>query len=134
MAQGHGKDAYFSMDDTGGTPTDVSVYFDSISGLPGGIDMANVTTFTLEDPTFLAGLSSVTTVTMNGPYDSTFDGYVGTDTQKKTARSCVYGPVGNATPKWAFEAFISGYEIVAATTDAARMNVTLTVTGAKTRS
>ena len=134
MSTAHGKDAYFSMDDTANTPTDVSAYFDNVTGLPGGIDLANVTTFGAEDPSFIAGLTSVTTVTLSGPYDSTFDGLVGTDTQKKTARSCVYGPGGNATPKWSFEAFISGYEIPASVSDADRMTLTLTVTGAKTRS
>lgn len=133
MAQGHGKDLYFNMDDTAGSPTDISAYVDSVDGLPGEIEMADVTTATAEDHAYQAGLGKAV-VTLRGPYDSTLDGYVGTFTQRKTARTCIYGPAGNATPKWTFEAFISGYTIPAVVTDASRFSMTLTVTGALTRS
>lgn len=134
MAQAHGKDAYLNMDDTGGSPTDVSSYIDTMSGLPGAIEMADVTTVTLEDHAFIAGLDGVKQIRIGGPFDSTFDALVGTSTQRKTARTVVYGPNGNATPKWTGEAFISEYDIVAAATDAVRFTAVLTVTGAMTRS
>jgi len=134
MAPSHGKDSYFSLDDTADSPTDVSAYFDSITGLPGGIEMADVTTFTAEDHSFIAGLDAVKTISLSGPYNSTFDGLVGTSTQRKVARDFIYGPGGNATPKWAGSCFISGYETPASTTDAVRMTVTLQVSGAVTRS
>lgn len=134
MAQSHGKDAYFNLDDTAGSATDISAYVDSVSGLPGSIELADVTTFTAEDHAFLAGLGGPITVSLSGPYDSTLDGYVGTFAQRKTARTFVYGPGGNATPKWTGEAFISGYETPAQVTDAARYSLELTVTGAVGRS
>jgi len=134
MAQGHGKDFYFNMDDTGGTPTDVSAYLDGCDGLPGEIEMADVTTATFEDHAYIAGLTAPVDVTLSGPYDSTFDALVGTTTQRKTARTCVYGPGGNATPKWTFEGFISRYVTPAVVTDAARMSLVIRVTGTITRS
>jgi hypothetical protein len=98
------------------------------------VELADVTTATAEDHAFLAGLTGVTDVTLTGPYDSTLDGYVGSTTQRKTARTCVYGPVGNATPKWTFEGFIVSYVTPSQVTDASRMKMTIRVTGTNTRS
>ena len=134
MSQSHGKDLYFNMDDTGGSPTNISVYVDGVDGLPGDIELADVTTATLEDHAFLAGLTAPVDVTITGPFDTVLDGYVGTTTQRKTARTCIYGPGGNATPLQTFEGFITGYKTPAVVTDAARFSMTIRVTGAITRS
>jgi hypothetical protein len=41
----HGKDAVFSIDDSGGTLRSVKVYLNQVSGLPGARALSEVTAF-----------------------------------------------------------------------------------------
>ena len=125
MANVHGKDTTFSIDDTGGSPTDVSAYVDT-SSLSRAIELADTTAYGDEDRTFIAGLASAT-IPIGGPWDATFDGYVGTTTQQKVARTFSY-VFGGVT--YSGEAFIENYTVDNPVGDKVAWSANLQVTGA----
>ena len=123
MAFTHGKDIYFQLDNTADSLTDVTAYVDSVSGLPGSIDMADVTTFGEEDKVVLPGTGGAT-FTVSGPWDSTFNGYIGTQAQRKVSRGYEYGPGGNSGVKISGECYIAGYDVSGSKTSAVRYTAT----------
>lgn len=45
MAFAHGKDAVFSLDDSGGTLRSIKIYLNQVSGLPGARALSEITAF-----------------------------------------------------------------------------------------
>jgi len=92
MAFLHGSNAFIQVDDSGGTPTDISAYVTSVDGFPGDVASHDVTTFGKDTIARAAGLKD-TKITLNGVHDPTCEavlagalGIVGTVT---------YGPAGS---------------------------------------
>ena len=133
MANVHGKDAYFQIDNTSGSLTDISAYLDT-SSLAQTIETADTTAYGDEDRTYIAGLATGS-IPLGGPWDATLDGYFGTTTQKKVARSWVFGPAGSTggLVKYSGEAVITGYSVDPPVGDRVSWSANLLVSGAITR-
>ncbi len=70
MARGHGKNAVFKIDDSGGTLRDISPHVHAVSGLPGGRNLGDVTAFGDGGERSMPGLASAS-FTVTGFADST---------------------------------------------------------------
>lgn len=96
----HGKDAVFSLDDSGGTLRDVMIYLNQVTGLPGARALSEVTAFTDQGTKSIPGLANVT-FSIAGHFDATATTGIFTvlnslRTATATA-SFAYGPEGNTT-------------------------------------
>lgn len=70
MAFVHGKNSVFKIDDSGGTLRTLTTYVDTVSGLPGGRELATVTAFGDSGTKSIPGLQNVT-FSISGHFDST---------------------------------------------------------------
>lgn len=100
MAFVHGKGAVFSIDDSGGTLRTVTVYLNSVTGLPGARALSEVTAFGDQGTKSIPSLANVS-FSIGGHYDATAT--VGISTVLNGIRvatatsSFEYGPAGSAT-------------------------------------
>lgn len=134
MAFVHGKDSYFSLDDTAGSPTNISTYV-SENELAQEIEMADVTAFGDEGHKNIPGLEN-SSFSVSGHWDSTQAGIIGSTTQRKTAtRSFEYGPAGNGSGavKYSGEVWISTYSESSPVADKVSWSATLMVDGVVTK-
>jgi hypothetical protein len=96
----HGKDAVFSLDDSGGTLRDIKIYLNSVTGLPGARQLSEVTAFGDQGVKSIPGLANVT-FSIAGHYDATAT--TGVWTVLNGLRTTIltttfqYGPAGGAT-------------------------------------
>lgn len=98
MAFGAGKNAFFSLDDSGGTPRTLSTYIGSIDV---SMDLADLATTALGKNSVcrITGLADGT-ASITGMFDSTYSGYLTgayTALRAGTVTSLTYsfGPAGN---------------------------------------
>lgn len=111
MARGHGKDAIFKIDDSGGTLRDISAHVNSVSGLPGGRNLGDVTAFGDGGERSIPGLASAS-ITVQGWLDTaaTTGSYtVLNGLRTTTATSSIeYGPIGSTSgyPKYTAEVWL----------------------------
>jgi len=96
----HGKDAVFSLDDSGGTLRAVHVNLNSVTGLPGARALSEVTAFGDQGVKSLPALANVT-FSIAGHYDATAT--TGIATVLNGIRTAIvtstfnYGPAGSTT-------------------------------------
>lgn len=100
MAFVHGKDAVFSLDDSGGTLRAVKIYLNSVTGLPGARALSEVTAFGDQGVKSIPSLANVQ-FSIGGHYDATASTGISTvlnglRTATATA-SFEYGPAGSAS-------------------------------------
>lgn len=134
MARAHGKDVYFSIDDSGGTLRNISGHVDNVSGLPGGRQMSEVTSFGDQGVRNIPGLVNVT-YTVSGQFDTaaTTGSYTvlnGLRTTTATA-SFEYGPEGNTAGdvKQSGECWMTEFTTDAAVGDKVPFSATFQVDG-----
>jgi len=125
MANVHGKDTTFSLDNTSDSPTDISAYVDT-SSLQRAIELADTTAYGDEDRTFIAGLATAS-IPIGGPWDSALDAVMGTSTQMKVDRdfSYVFGGV-----TYTGDCFVENYTVDNPLADKVTWSATLRITGA----
>jgi hypothetical protein len=121
MAFTHGKNAFFEIDDSGGTPRNLTTFVTDVS-LPRDIDMAETSTFGNTYKTFIQGLANAT-ISISGRWDSTattgpdavLAGLIGA----ANTSTFSYGPEGNGVGKVKYtgEVYLSSYEITSPVTD-----------------
>jgi hypothetical protein len=70
VAFSHGKDAVFSLDDSGGTLRNIAIYLNSVTGLPGGRGLSEVTAFGDQGTKSIPGLANIT-FSIAGHFDAT---------------------------------------------------------------
>jgi len=135
MAFVHGKSAFFSLDDSGGTVRDLSTYLNDIS-MPRDIETAETTTFGVSGAakTYIVGLTDAT-ISISGLFDATADGYLAGVVGGSASLSFVYGPSGSTAglTKYSGECFLTSYEVSSSVGDAVQASASLQVTGAITR-
>lgn len=134
MAFSHGKGTAFQLDNTAGALTNIGQYTDSVDGLPGEIELADVTTFGNEGHKNIPGLENAS-VSLAGNFDPAVQTIVGTTAQMKAAtRSFEYGPAGSAStmPKLSGEAWIQAFTINSGVSDKTTWSMTLQVDGVVT--
>lgn len=100
MSYVHGKDAVFSLDDSGGTPRSIQVNLNSVSGLPGARALSEVTAFGDQGTKSIPSLANVQ-FSIAGHFDATATTGVATvlnglRTATATA-TFAYGPAGSTT-------------------------------------
>ncbi len=132
MANIHGKDAVFKLDNTSDSLTDVSAYFDD-SSLTRLVELADTTAYGDEDRTSIAGLGTGS-ISIGGPWDTAFDAIIGTPVQQKVSRGFDFDPIGAGTAgRFTGECFITNYSVGVPVGDNITWTATLTTTGAITR-
>jgi hypothetical protein len=96
----HGKDAVFSLDDSGGTLRSIKIYLNSVTGLPGARALSEVTAFGDAGTKSIPSLANVQ-FSIAGHYDATAttgSATVLNGLRTATATSSFeYGPAGSAT-------------------------------------
>lgn len=133
MAFVHGKETHFTLDDSGGTPRDISTYLTSVS-FPRSQELADTTTFGASAKTFIAGFGDAT-ITIEGNWDPTVDGYLAGVVGVAGTLSFVYGPEGSTggDVKYTGECVLTSYETSSGINDVTTFSAELQVSGAVTR-
>lgn len=127
----HGKDSGLKLDNVAGTLTDISAYVDNVGGLPGDVELADVSALGDEGHRFVPGLENAQ-VSISGHWDSAEDAIFGSPAQWKSAtRTFEFGPAGTAVSsvKYSGEAWITNYTVTGAVGDKVSWSATLQVDG-----
>lgn len=137
MAFVHGKNSVFSIDDSAGTLQELSQYCDTVSGLPGGRDLSEVTAFGDAGVKNIPGLQNVS-FSISGHFDSTASTgpnavLNGLRTADSTA-SFEYGPEGSASGKTKFsgECWLTSYTTESSVSDKVSFSAEFQVDGTVT--
>lgn len=137
MAFTHGKDAVFSLDDSGGTLRNIKIYLNSVSGLPGARALSEVTAFGDSGTKSIPSLANVQ-FSIGGHYDATASTGVATVLNglrtATTTATFEYGPAGTATGalKITGECWLTEYTIDASVSDRVPIAATFQVDGIPT--
>jgi len=127
----HGKSTHFSIDDTAGSPQDISDTLTSVD-FPETIETAETTAFGATSKSYIVGLRDAT-ISVSGIWDATVDGYfIGTE---PASRSFEYGPAGDGSGavKYTGEAILTSYSISNPVGDVVTFSADFQVTGDVTR-
>lgn len=133
MGFSHGKDAFFQLDNAGGTLQNLTAYILSIK-MPREIDMAETSTMGTSAKTYVAGMSDAT-ISLEGRFDPTVDAHFAGLLGLAASQSFEYGPQGNAggAVKYSGECRCSSYEPDADIGDMVGWSAELQCTGPVTR-
>ena len=138
MAFAHGKHTHFSVDDASGTLRDLSSFCDSVSGLPGGRDLSEVTAFGDEGVRNIPGLKNVS-FSVSGHWDPTAttgpDAVLSSLLDAEQTATFEYGPSGSGTGgiKYSGEAWCSSYSTDSSVSDKVSFSAEFQVDGVPTR-
>ena len=135
MAFVHGKNAYFALDNSSDSLTDLSAYVNDIS-LPQTVETAETTAFGATNKTYIVGLKD-STISVSGMFDPTFDAHI----QAVLGQSATLGfkiatngsTISATNPSYSGECIITSYDISPSVGDVVPVSVELQVTGAVTR-
>lgn len=137
MAQSHGKDSVFKVDDSGGTLRDITAHLDSVD-FPQTVDTAESSTFGDTAKEYFVGLKDAT-ISISGKWDNTTttgpDAVLGTQPSAGASRTFEYGPEGGTTGKikYSGECHLTSYQITGSIGDMVTFSAEFQVTGAVTR-
>lgn len=126
MAGVHGKGTTISLDNSAGSPVDITTYCDSIPDFTTAADMSEVSVFTGDDKTYVAGQLG-SKFSLSGPWDSVIDAHMYGIRGKAGTVSTV--PGGGAVT-YSGEAYCDSYSWSANKGDAITWSASFTVTGA----
>lgn len=132
MAFVHGKDSGLKFDNVGGSLTDISAYVDSVEGLPGEMEFADVTAMGDEGHRFIPGLENAS-FTVGGNWDTALDAILG---PRRTATATFeFGPAGTGSGavKYSGECWITGYTVSSGVGDKVTWSASIQVDGQVTR-
>ena len=131
MAFVSAKNTSFSLDNAGGTPTNISSYIDSVSGLSNSTDMIETTVFGQDSKTFVPGLRNGDTISLSGKFDATLNTHITGLLGLATSSTFSYSPAGTGvgTPKFSGECFVASYEVTSAVADLVTFTLSLQITG-----
>lgn len=129
----HGKTAVFKVDDSGGTLRDLSDALNSIS-FPREAEALETTSFGSSDRTYIVGFKNQT-ISVEGSFDATYDGYLAGTLGQDATVSFEYGPEGSTATrvKYSGEAILTSYESSAGVGDVVNFSASWQITGAVTR-
>lgn len=129
----HGKAAVFKIDDSGGTLRDISDASNSIS-FPREAEVLETTSFGSNDRTYIVGFKSQT-ISVEGSFDATYDGYIAGTLGQDATVSFEYGPEGSTAGrvKYLGECILTSYETSAGVGDVVNFSASWQITGAVTR-
>jgi hypothetical protein len=134
VAFSHGKDAVFSLDDSGGTLRNIAIYLNSVTGLPGGRGLSEVTAFGDQGTKSIPGLANIT-FSIAGHFDATattgsYTVLNGLRTATATA-TFNYGPQGSTTgnAKYFGECWLTDMNVDATITERVPITASFQVDG-----
>ena len=129
----HGKSAVFKIDDSGGTLRDISNVCNSVT-FPRDADVLETTSFGSSDRTYIVGFKNGT-ISIEGSYDATVDGYLAGILGATDTVSFEYGPEGSTSTyvKYTGEAILTSYETSAGVNDVVAFTAEFQISGAVTR-
>jgi hypothetical protein len=134
MAFNHGSKANFQVND-GSSLRDLSSYLTSVS-FPQTVDTAEVSALGNTAKAYIVGLRD-STISIEGIYDPTADGYLNTVAGLSTATAFEYypngTPVGGTKPKFSGSCILTSYEVSTPVDGAASFTAEFQVSGAVTR-
>jgi len=139
MAFVHGKKAVFKIDNSAGTPTDISAYCEEVS-LSRSIETAETTTFGNDSKTYITGLTDAT-VSLSGKFDAAnasavdavLTGILGSASTVSWAYRTSSASTSTSNPEYQGEGILTSYEVAATVGDAVTFSAELQVSGAVTR-
>jgi len=129
----HGKAAVFKIDDSGGTLRDISNTLNSVS-FPREAEVLETTSFGSSDRSYVVGFKNQT-ISIEGSFDATVDGYLAGVLGAADSLSFEYGPEGSTSTytKYSGECFLTSYETSAGVGDIVSFSAEFQITGAVTR-
>jgi hypothetical protein len=126
MAKLHGKGTTFSIDNSAGTPVDISTFCDNVD-FPGlSADTAEVSGFGATSKSFVAGLLSGT-ISASGGFDATCDAVLAGIVGKTGTFS--YVP-GGGTVTYSGEAICTSYQVSSSSSGAVTWSASWQISGA----
>jgi hypothetical protein len=126
-----GKAAFFEIDDTGGTPQDISNVLNSID-FPQTQETAETTAFGASARSYIVSLTT-STVSVSGMVDATVDGYLKGGTEPAT-RTFTFKPgVTSGDAIYSGECIMTGYGQSTPVGDVKTFSADFQVTGIVTR-
>lgn len=139
MAFIHGKNSKFSIDNSSGTPVDISAYCEDVS-LSRDIETAETTTFGNSSKQYIVGLTDAT-ISVSGKFDaagaSTVDSVLSGILGQEASVSFEYvpggGTIGSSNPGYQGECYLTSYEVSGSVGDVTSFSASFQVTGAITR-
>ena len=129
----HGKAAVFKIDDSGGTLRTISDALNSIS-FPREAEVLETTSFGSSDRTYIVGFKNGT-ISIEGSFDATYDGYLAGALGQDATLSFEYGPEGSTSTytKYTGECIMTSYESTAGVGDVVSFSAEFQISGAVTR-
>ena len=129
----HGKNSQFTIADSGAVVRDISTSLNSVT-MPRSIETLETTSFGSSSKSYVVGFSD-STISVEGSFDATFDGYLSGLVGFETASAFVYGPEGTTAGqvKYTGTAFLTSYEVSGGVGDIVSFSAEFQVTGAITR-
>lgn len=129
----HGKNSVFKIDDVGGTLRTISDTLNSVS-FPREAETLETTSFGSSSRSYVVGFQNAT-ISIEGSYDATVDGYLAGVVGAEASLSFEYGPEGSTAgyTKFTGECFLTSYEVSGGVGDIVAYTAEFQVTGAITR-
>lgn len=129
----HGKNTQFTIADAAATVRDISNTLNSVT-MPRSIETLETTSFGSASKSYVVGFSD-STISVEGTFDATVDGFLSGLVGFETASAFVYGPEGTTAGqvKYTGSAFLTSYEVNGGVGDIVGYSAEFQVTGAVTR-
>lgn len=137
MAFKAGTVTFVALDNTAGTPTNLSPYADNFAW-PQSVTTLDTSTFGTAAKSSITGLTDGDTVTMSGPLDVTLHSHLAAIKAAQAAGSSTstiqWGPGGSVSgqAKISAECWVTGYNVSVGVSGRAEYQCSLQVTGAVT--
>ncbi len=111
MAFAHGKAGFVKVDDSGGTPVDLSNYVGKVTW-PRDVDTAEVSTYGVDSKQYVGGLMD-SKVSMEGPWDPTLEAHMQGILGSSSLKTVEHGPTGNTAGmrKLSGEGILTNFEV-----------------------
>lgn len=125
----HGKAGFIQVDDSSGTPVDLSDFVTKVTW-PRDFDTAEVSTFGVDSKQYVGGLMD-SKVSMEGPWDAVVDAHFQGILGSATLKTVEHGPTGNTAGmrKLSAEGFITSYEVETGVDDAIKWKAEIQISG-----
>lgn len=129
----HGKNSVFKVDDSGATLRDISNTLNNVS-FPREVETVETTSFGSSYRTYVVGFQNAT-ISIEGTWDATVDGYLAGILGQDATVSFEYGPEGSTAGyvKFTGEAYCTSYETSGAVGEVVTFSAEFQVSGAITR-
>lgn len=126
-----GKNSVFKLDNSAGTPVDLSAYITDISGINNTTAMIDSTTLGDSSVENFPGLRNGDAITISGNWETALNTHFTGLLSNASTRTWDYSPAGTGvgTPKVSGECYVESYVVTSAVADIVKFTATLRQTG-----